>query len=88
MDGKSKPIPGVSGCSPGATCESRCVPGASSTRKAPPARRVRPAANGSVDQITADLVRNVQALVKAVQDQEHEVAQLRGRLERVRGLLG
>jgi hypothetical protein len=59
-----------------------------STRKVPAVRRGRPVANGTVDQITADLVRNVQALAKAVQDQEREVAQLRGRLEGVRGLLG
>ena len=58
-----------------------------STRKAPAARRRRPAANGSVDQITADLVRNVQALAKAVQDQEREVKQLRGRLEAVRSVV-
>jgi hypothetical protein len=59
-----------------------------STRNAPTTRRGRPAGNGNVDQITADLVRNVQALAKAVQDQEREVKQLRGRLEGVRGLLG
>jgi hypothetical protein len=59
-----------------------------STRRAPTGRRARPAGTGSVDAITADLVRNVQALAKAVQDQEREVKQLRGRLDGVRGLLG
>jgi hypothetical protein len=44
-------------------------------------------ANGTVDQVTADLVRNVQALAKAVQDQEREVKQLRGRLEAVRSVV-
>jgi hypothetical protein len=58
-----------------------------STRKAPTARRGRPARNDGVDQITADLVRNVQALAKAVQDQEREVRQLRGRLDAVRSVV-
>jgi hypothetical protein len=58
-----------------------------STRRAPTGRGVRPARSGSVDAITADLVRNVQALAKAVQDQEREVTQLRGRLNAVRSLV-
>jgi hypothetical protein len=58
-----------------------------STRKAPTARRGRSVANGSVDQITADLVRNFHALAKAVRDQEREVKQLRGRLDAVRSVV-
>ncbi len=58
-----------------------------STREAPTGRGRRPARSGSVDAITADLVRNVQALTKAVQDQEREVKQLRGRLDAVRSVV-
>jgi hypothetical protein len=59
-----------------------------STRKVPAARSSRPARNDNIDQITADLVRNVQALAEAVKTQDAEVKELRGRLDGVRGLLG
>jgi hypothetical protein len=52
------------------------------------ARQGRAQTNGSIDKITKDLVRNVQALATAVTVQENEVADLRARLDGVRNLLG
>jgi hypothetical protein len=43
---------------------------------------------GSVDQIAAQLVASVQALSEAIQAQDAEVRQLRGRLDEVRTILG
>ena len=46
------------------------------------------AANGDVDALTRDLVRNVQALAAAMNAQAAEVKDLRSRLDGVRKLLG
>jgi hypothetical protein len=45
-------------------------------------------ANGDVDALTRDLVRNVQALAAAMNAQAAEVKELRSRLDGVRKLLG
>ena len=44
-------------------------------------------ANGSLDQLTNDLIASVQALAAAVKAQDQEVAELRDRLARVRKTL-
>jgi hypothetical protein len=56
---------------------------APATRRAPAARRERPA-SVSVDQVIRQLLASVAALTEAVRAQDAEVRELRGRLERVR----
>ncbi len=65
----------------------RATTGTATTRT----RRVSAAsttANGDVDALTRDLVRNVQALAAAMNAQAAEVKDLRSRLDGVRKLLG
>jgi hypothetical protein len=47
-----------------------------------------PGANGSLDELTAELVESVGALATAHRSQERELAELRDRMESVRSLLG
>lgn len=50
--------------------------------------RARSAGGSDVDKLAADLVKSVTALADAVKSQQAEVAELRGRLDGVRSMLG